>query len=541
MTGLLKVSFLGLLLALAWSQDLLPCDAGTQSLTVANTNDAIDLAKSLECSNGTFAVEWFGEVIVTETITITEGTLVNITGATTDATADGDGITQLFAVYGASSALHIMDMTLTNGLADEGGAIYATEQATVSFSGSMAFSNNRALFNGGAVIARTSSAVSWGGDIIFQNNTVQYWGGAMYVTNGSTVSWTGTTQILDNTARDGGGIFLFDDSLGSWSGNTTFKGNTAIFTGGGLTVHTGSQALWTGETTFTGNIANGGGAIFVWGANVSWAGITVFADNIADLDGGAVYTPIESNIYCRGTTTFRNNTATTGNGGALSIDASSATVGSNVNISNNTLFVDNVAFLIGGAIFSSAVAGGQHFEGVTFRSNSAAIGGAIAIMGNGDANDITASPTMVSSCQFISNTASISSIAVAGFGPVEINSCYFNGNVLFCEAGLVVEEVPNVRAAALRPPVYSRSSELDHAGWFVETGSASGTSRGVPSTPSSHHAVYITVTTEIGSRQIYVYVVVSGRACHWSDTRAYKLFSVRMYTTNTVLFVRPGC
>ncbi|CAN0539782.1 unnamed protein product, partial [Scytosiphon promiscuus] len=139
---------------------------------------------------------------------------------------------------------------------------------------------------------------------------------------------------------------------------------------------------------------------------VSWDGNTTFSDNIALADGGAVYATAGSTLHCQGTTAFTNNSAAAGNGGALGIYAFGSTEGSHVSISGETTFTSNVASLNGGAVFSSANQRGQDYEGVVFRSNSAAIGGAVATFGTGNNDEPEASsPTTFSRCHFIDNTA----------------------------------------------------------------------------------------------------------------------------------------
>ncbi|CAM9698593.1 unnamed protein product, partial [Pylaiella littoralis] len=90
----------GLLAAVAQTQELQNCSVDTTPLTVGSTEDADTLADSLECSNGdAFAVEWVGEVFVAATtIRVTSGTSLNIAGAGPGAIADGRDITQLFYV-----------------------------------------------------------------------------------------------------------------------------------------------------------------------------------------------------------------------------------------------------------------------------------------------------------------------------------------------------------------------------------------------------------------------------------------------------------
>ena len=77
-------------------------------MTVSSSDNAATLARSLQCSNGKFIVKWFGDVVVSKTLNTMQGTYLNVTGASTGATADGNHTTQLFVVDGAS-ALHLTD------------------------------------------------------------------------------------------------------------------------------------------------------------------------------------------------------------------------------------------------------------------------------------------------------------------------------------------------------------------------------------------------------------------------------------------------
>lgn len=513
MPGLFTAACLVFLPAFASAQGLPPCPAETQPRTVASTNDTATLAGLLQCSNGSFTVEWVGDVIVSQTIYVMQGTSLNVTGASAGgATADGDHTTQLFAVDGASS-LHITDMVLANGIAALGGAVSAIEHSSISFGGNMTFAgnfasshgggiylnsstvvwqggqttflDNSALSNGGAIMAGASSSVSWDGETVFLDNSAGVsggavyaldfcnvswkgdttfvnnsaydggavmivsnsraswdgetafidnnatnWGGGLYMHLSSDISWTGNTIFLDNLARDGGGVMFSDYCLVAWSGTTTFAGNTVRSAGGAINLSWESVASWSGLTTFTGNTAYRGGALWVDSASSSWTGTTTFTDNVALLDGGAVYGTINPRIRCQGTTTFRNNTAIAGNGGGLAIFGRGAVDNvPYVNISGEATFTGNRAFQYGGAVFSSSNPDGQYFEGVTFEFNSASIGGAVATFGTGNGNELTASPTRFSRCQFLNNVAAETGGAIeTAFGHEEIYWSHFENN-----------------------------------------------------------------------------------------------------------------
>ena len=400
-------------------------------------------------------------MIVNETITIAEGTSVNIRGATPEATADGSHATQLFHIDGALSSLHLTDMILTNGFAKSGGAVQATDHASVSLGGNTTFRDNIATCDGGAVTVTSSSKIVWDGKTIFKNNTsVHRYGGGLYVPKLSNVSWTGNTIFLGNFAKDGAGLFIHNALAGTWSGTTTFEDNAVNSTGGGFTIHTNSKASWTGETTFARNIGYRAGALFVWSSDVFWTGNTTFADNIADTDGGAVYATVGSSIGWQGTTVFRNNTATTGNGGALGVYGYLSDEGAYVNVSGCTTFINNSAFASGGAIFSSANSEGHYFEEVVFQSNSASVGGAVATFGTGNGDELQAASTTFLRCQFLDNTAEETGGAVASlFGQEHIISSEFSSNF----AG----EIQSLGLDAF--VVCDKLAQTEHPGYFTGT------------------------------------------------------------------------
>ncbi|CAN0297189.1 unnamed protein product, partial [Scytosiphon promiscuus] len=174
---LLQVLCVGLLAAVAGAQEFPDCIVDATVSEVGSTEEATALTALLECSNGDFDVQWFDEVVIAETIRVTEGTSLNITGAGPGATVDGSGIVQLFVVEGGS--LHLSDIALVNGYSSfYGGAIYAGS-SIISFSGNTSFDSNSAVGDGGAIFAY-SSTVSWDGDATtFSNNYSNSSGGAI--------------------------------------------------------------------------------------------------------------------------------------------------------------------------------------------------------------------------------------------------------------------------------------------------------------------------------------------------------------------------
>lgn len=445
-------SCLGLLLTVVRCQALAPCAVGSIAFSVGSTESAATLANLIQCSDGDFAVEWTGKVFVAETIRVNQGTSLSIVAAGPGAIANGNQTTQLFFVDNTSS-LHLMDMTLAEGRAVDGGAMYARD-SSVAFGGSTNFRANSATTDGGAIFA-TNSTVSWGGDIAFTANSAGSNGGAISIGSSSEISWDGQTIFDNNTADYGGALAILDESASAWSGNTTFSNNVASFYGGGVTISSFSTGIWSGITTFGGNAAlKEGGGIWVFGwceiswngtvafenhtsdrggavhvenlATLSWNGTTSFVNNVAYEDGGAVNAQVAYRIFSGGVTTFKNNEALDGDGGALALYGESEDVGSPyVIFSDQTTFDSNRAFGNGGAIYIFEHTDTLNFEGVTFSSNSARAGGAIASIASGSEGW----PSEFRGCQFLGNTATETGGAVeSAFGQDEYLSSHFENN-----------------------------------------------------------------------------------------------------------------
>lgn len=286
--GLPQVVCLGILLAFSRAQDFPPCSPGTNFLTVASTEDAVALASALKCSHGHFSVDWYGVVVVSETISVTQGTSLEIAGAAPGATADGSHTTNILSVDGGS-ALHLTDMLVENGNAFAGGAVSATQNSRVTCRGNMTFAANTASL-GGAIYAGSSVVVIYGADTVFRGNRASDSGGAIMTEGSSTVSWDGVTTFTNNSANHwGGSVHVRDLSSAYWRGTTTFRDNTA--SGGGAVYADSSTVTWAGHnTTFHDNHATShGGAIAAGGSSIiSWHDETGFIDTSDSTVGVAV-------------------------------------------------------------------------------------------------------------------------------------------------------------------------------------------------------------------------------------------------------------
>lgn len=407
-----------------------PCFSTAESYTVEDTAGAGILAEAVNCSGGTFNVEWHGAVVVDVSIAVGQGSTLSIMGMDADASVDGNGTTQLFVVGEAS--LTLSSLQLANGFDELGdaainavssilvlqnttfrgnkGGAMSVSDSVVSFSGETTIMDNDGSSGAGVYVTGEDSVVSWSGVSTFFNNTCTGYGCAVYAGGGGRVSWSGETTFESNSASDtGSAVSVQDGANASWSGRTTFVSNTdrshtgCLFAVGPSTLtfvgdtsfinNTGavqlmgvSTCVWKGKTSFINNKPKadhhmGGGALYSLASNVSWSGEMYFTNNTVVSSGGALNI-VTSNVSWSGKTNFSYNTAED-TGGAIYIGASTVELG------GETVFSHNSALGEGGAMHFS---GGNDdvdsdslvFAGITkFEDNhSGSNGGAIALGGN---------------------------------------------------------------------------------------------------------------------------------------------------------------
>ena len=387
-----------------------PPEGGDQrnECVVGSTSDARNLAEAVRCSRGVFEVEWKGSVIVHETISVVNGTVLKVFGSGPDAVIDGGGSTRMFTLDNAS--LDLSNVAVINGASANSGGAIAASSSNLAFRQTSFYGNN-AIWNGGALFFSKGSNATFYETTRFQENTAGAGGGALYLSDGSTAVWIGETVFSNNSAANNGGAIYntLSGSNISWRGGTDFIGNTASL-GVGI---------------------GGGGAIFVGdGAKVEWNGTMNFTSNFASWDGGAVaaesasgmtepqssFDPSVSRILVGGPTIFFNNTCD-GNGGGMSLSATSSVYFETAHVT----FSNNSAALAGGAVFISDIIDGPMFLNVDFNGNSAQVGGGVY------ASQWRSTVTM-DGCSFVGNVASSSGGAMENVGHVKCVNTSFVAN-----------------------------------------------------------------------------------------------------------------
>ena len=216
-------------------------------------------------------------------------------------TIDAKNLGRIFEIDGGF-AVTLTNVTLTNGKADNGGAIYNFGNLDLVH---VNFVNNTAKY-GGAIMNYAYGLVL--DDSTFTNNTAKI-GGAIY--NSADCFVVGNSTFVNNSAADGAGAIL-NGGRGFVVGNSTFANNTAT---------------------------SKGGAIYNYGIGFV-VGNSTFANNTAE-DAGAVYNEGDNSVV--GNSTFVNNTATS-IGGAI--------INNGKLVVDNSAFEDNAANYYGGAIFN---------------------------------------------------------------------------------------------------------------------------------------------------------------------------------------------
>ena len=243
-------------------------------------------------------------------------------------TIDAKNLGRIFEIDGGF-AVTLTNVTLTNGKADKGGAIYNFGNLDLVH---VNFVNNTAKY-GGAIMNYAYGLVL--DDSTFTNNTAKI-GGAIY--NSADCFVVGNSTFANNTATSNGGV-IFNYGIGFVVGNSTFVNNSAADGAGAIL--NGGRGFVVGNSTFANNTATSkGGAIYNYGIGFV-VGNSTFVNNTAE-DAGAVYNEGDNSVV--GNSTFVNNTAE--DAGAVYNKGDNSVVG-------NSTFVNNTATSIGGAIINN--------------------------------------------------------------------------------------------------------------------------------------------------------------------------------------------
>ena len=172
----------------------------------------------------------------------------------------------------------IRDLTITGGLAVEGGAIYC-DHAAVTFIGLVVSGNSALSYGGGFHIWEADVSLK---DCSFLDNTSSSFGGGIH----SRYSRLGMTGCLfrSNTAYRGGGVYLTGDTRGIRY--CRFESNTAQHIGGGADI-TGNE-IDISDCIFSSNTAEIFGGLHIQSNGSVVMSRCTFAGNSAVHHGGGM-------------------------------------------------------------------------------------------------------------------------------------------------------------------------------------------------------------------------------------------------------------
>ena len=411
-----------------------PCPAGIeQSWVVENTRQVQDLAEAVNCSGGTFNVEWRGSIVVDTEIVVFDGTVLNVTRGKgfTNAIVDGGGMTRLFRVVNAS--LQLNDVEVRNGSATFGGAIAAIN-SNLSLNGITFTYNTANDKNGGAMFVYEASNVSFYGETVFFHNEGNNSGGAVYVES-STISWNGVSSLFNNTAHYSGGAVYVESSSVSWHGVSSLFNNTAHYSGGAVYIVNGSTVSWAEETNLHGAPSRNFNRTFKENNYMSSSADAYFVNNRAGDEGGAIFVDLGSNVAWNSVTIFSGNNAQSGGGGALLIAYASTVV-----LAGDTVFIDNSCGSHGGAISSRTLDSITSSDSSNQKSSLSIAGNTVfsknksGLNGSGIAflEGMSYSSTSSSTTFFVGNHATVAGggvfISAPGEGPTIANVTFLHNS-----------------------------------------------------------------------------------------------------------------
>ena len=271
---------------------------------------------------------------------------------------------------------------LANNTATDGGAVCMTGGMFTMDGGTIA--NNTASEHGGAVYMTGGTFEMSGGSIT--NNTAEFgFGGALCVdgdnNNKVTITLSDTAKISNNTATNGGGVFMKGSGTKiTLSGTAEISNNKAVSGsgealatghGGGVHVDDGTFSIISDSVIITNNKAKkNGGGVYMTGGTFTMEGGTIANNTATSGFGGAL--SVDGNnkavdITLSGTAKISNNTATNGGGVFMKGGNTEITLSDNAEISNNQAVSES------GGELSTGHGGGVHVDDGAFSISDSVI------------------------------------------------------------------------------------------------------------------------------------------------------------------------
>lgn len=379
-------------------------------------------------------------------ITLTNSSFIGESAPCCNTAYDGGGI---YASHSTIYSLGGNSTILQNQATNNGGGLYLFDHSLFKASSGTNIGYDVQLGNGntavlGAGIFIDNSALDFEGRIV--NNDASNSGGGLYATGSAitltnvTIGGTGANQhnSIGATGLNGAGMYL-NSNTQALLNNTTLISNTLSnsSTGyaGGIYVRDGSVLTATNsriEQHFLPSTFDGRGAgLYLYDATVNLNNTQVLSNTVANL-GGGVRLFGTSKLNLTGGSSFVNNKALNGEGGAIA-----AANSTEINATDVT-FQSNYASTIGGAI---SMVGTLNILNSTFLVNTAGShGGGLR----------TSGVVTVTNSTFSGNHANNNGGGIAYLGPLSLfndtlssNSAGLQGGNLYKEPGGSVATLKN--------------------------------------------------------------------------------------------------
>ena len=333
----------------------------TAKQTIGNATGTVATNGTVTIANGTYSGTGNVGISITNNMTITgldqNGTII-----------DGEGTSQIFTIS-AGVTVTIENLTLTNGYATTGGAVYDEGDLTIQ---NCNIINNTADYGGGIYTSTNSACTII--DSTISSNTATNYGGGIAINGTCTIT---NSTITSNTTKYGGGISN-DGSCTVTDSN--INSNTASQHGGGI-YNVGTCTV-NGSAINSNTASQYGGGIYNYNTGTCTVTDSNIKNNTSSIGGGitndGTCTVTDSNI--------NSNTANYGGGIYNYINSICKVIDSNIN--------NNTAPIGGGICNNSSTCA---ITGSTISSNTATNGGGIC----NNYGTLT-----VSGCDFESNQAS---------------------------------------------------------------------------------------------------------------------------------------
>lgn len=295
-------------------------------------------------------------------------------------------------IVGSRATAKIENASFENNQARTGGAVFASKKLTLD---EVKFKNNTAESDGGALYLQAGAEIN---NSDFEENKATNNGGAIYSSKEIEVN---SSQFAKNSAKNAGAIYISKAQERSKITSSNFNENTAKKQGGAVWANNsdinidktkfnnnssgnyGGALCFNGDKTFSinnNNVSNNksdlGGGIFAMGGNLKVENTTIESNNATDTGGGIL--SLKGKSLSLNKASIKSNTSPSGAGlvaGAGKVDIKESEFNgndtgdgedqekrlggglyigedANVNISQNTKFIDNKAGM-GGAIFNA--------------------------------------------------------------------------------------------------------------------------------------------------------------------------------------------